>query len=131
MKHRCCFAITVMIGAMCSSPFWAQPGVTPDPATGIEGVISIGPIRGGPSRLGVADSKPLANVAFVVKNEKTTVASFVTDDQGRFKVALAPGHYVVAMKEGKPRLGHYGPFEVDVVEGTITKVQWNCDSGIR
>jgi hypothetical protein len=131
MKRRCCFAITVMIGAMCSSPCWAQPGVRPDPATGIEGVISIGPIRGGPSRVGVADSKPLANVAFVVKNEKTTVASFTTDDQGRFKVPLAPGHYVVAMKEGKPRLGHYGPFEVDVVQGTTTKVQWNCDSGIR
>jgi hypothetical protein len=131
MTFRRSFAITVLFSAMCSNPCRAEPGVTPDPATGIEGVISIGPIRGGPSRVGVADSKPLANVAFVVKNEKATVASFTTDDQGRFKVPLAPGHYVVAMKEGKPRLGHFGPFEVDVTQGTITKVQWNCDSGIR
>ena len=99
--------------------------------TGIEGVISISPVRGGPTRIGEADSKPLPNIEFVVANEKGTVASFKTDDEGRFRVSLAPGHYTVSRKEGQPRIGRFGPFDVDVTAGQVTKVQWNCDSGMR
>ena len=32
-------------------------------------------------------------------------------------------------KKGGP--GHYGPFDVDVVPAQMTKVQWECDTGIR
>src|SRR5438105_13209922 len=63
------------------------------PQTGIEGVISAGPIHGGPSRQGVSDSRPLANTEFLVAKENRTVKSFQTDDQGRFQVSLLPGHY--------------------------------------
>jgi hypothetical protein len=103
----------------------------PEPGTGIEGIISAGPVHGGPSRVGVPDSRPLANVAFVVQNENGPVTSFTTDDQGQFRVFLARGRYTVSRKDGKPRLGHCGPFEVDVVVGKMTKVQWNCDTGMR
>jgi hypothetical protein len=67
-----------------------------------------------------------------VENEKgAEVASFTTDDQGRFRVSLAAGHYTVS-KEGKKRgIGHFGPFPVDVVAGQMTKVAWECDTGIR
>jgi hypothetical protein len=99
--------------------------------TGIEGVITISPTQPGPVRADSPSSTPLANATFVVENQKGEVASFTTDDQGRFRMGLVPGHYKVSMK-GKTRgVGHYGPFEVDVVAGQMTKVQWNCDSGIR
>ena len=99
--------------------------------TGIEGVISISPSHPGPTRADETDSNPLPNTEFVVANEKGTVASFKTDDQGRFRVSLLPGHYKVSRKEGQPRIGRFGPFDVDVTAGQVTKVQWNCDSGMR
>ena len=125
-KFRIILVLLVMSG--CFSLGQTQSG----PGTGIEGVITFGPTQGGPIRPGIPSSKPLANATFVVENEKgAEVASFTTDDQGRFRVPLAPGHYTVS-KEGKRRgIGHYGPFEVDVVPGEMTRVQWECDSGIR
>jgi Prealbumin-like fold domain len=107
------------------------PTPKPEPETGLEGVISIGPISGGPSRRGVPDSKPLANIEFLVEKKNSVVASFTTDDQGRFRISVAPGHYIISAKDRKGRVGSYGPFEVDVTAGQIKKVQWDCDSGMR
>jgi len=115
----------------CFSFGQTQPTPTPQPGTGIEGVITVGPTHGGPTRVGVPDSKPLANRTFVVENEKGAVASFATDDQGRFRISLAPGHYTVSPKEKRPKIGRYGPFDVDVVAGQMQKVAWYCDSGMR
>jgi hypothetical protein len=99
--------------------------------TGIEGVVTISPTRAGPVRADAPSSRPLGNTAFVVENEKGNVASFTTDENGNFRVPLAPGHYKVSLKERKSSIGRYGPFEVDVAAGQMTKVQWQCDSGIR
>ena len=99
--------------------------------SGIEGIITISPSQPGPSRSDAPDFKPLSNTAFVVKDLKTEVTSFTTDDQGQFRIPLAPGHYIVSVKGRKLGIGHFGPFEVDVVSGKMTKVQWKCDSGIR
>jgi len=99
--------------------------------TGIEGVITISPTQPGPIRAGAPASKPLANTAFVVENENTAVASFTTDEHGHFRTQLTPGHYKVSIKGRKTSIGRFGPFEVDVVAGKMTQVQWDCDSGIR
>ena len=99
--------------------------------TGIEGVITIGPVQAGPVRADAPSSRPLANTAFVVENQKGNVASFTTDENGHFRMPLAPGHYKVSLKQRTSTIGRYGPFEIDVVPGQMTKVQWQCDSGIR
>ena len=109
---------------------------TPTPSsansdTGIEGTISASPAHGGPVRVGVPNSRPLANSEFVVENANGTVTSFKTDDQGHFRIALAPGHYTVSLKQKKARIGRFGPFEADVIAGQMTKVQWMCDTGMR
>ena len=107
-------------------------GQTPSAGeSGIEGIIAISPSQPGPSRSDASDSTPLSNTAFVVKDVKAEVTSFTTDDQGQFRVLLPPGHYTVSIKGRKMTIGHFGPFEVDVVSGKMTKVQWKCDSGIR
>ena len=107
-------------------------GQTPSRAeTGIEGVITISPTQAGPVRDDSPPSRPLANAAFAVENEKGEVASFTTDGQGHFRTSVPPGHYKVSMKGRKSSIGRFGPFEVDVVAGKMTKVQWECDSGIR
>jgi Prealbumin-like fold domain len=99
--------------------------------TGIEGVITISPTKPGPIRADSPSSGPLANAIFVVENQNGEVTSFTTDDQGRFRVPLAPGHYRVSLKGKKSGVGKYGPFELDVVAGQMTNVHWNCDSGMR
>jgi len=101
-----------------------------DLATGLEGVVTVGPVRGGPTRIGVPNSKPLANTAFIAENQKGAVV-FNTDDQGRFHVSLEPGHYTVSLKEKRGGIGRYGPFEADVTAGQMTKVEWRCDTGMR
>ena len=107
-----------------------SPGQMPsESGTGIEGVITVGPIHPGPAREDIPNSAPLANTTFVVENEKGTVASLTTNNQGRFRVSLAPGHYTISMKERQVR--QCGPFEVDIVVGKMTKVEWQCDTGMR
>ena len=109
-----------------------SPGQTPSGTeTGIEGVITISPTRPGPIRADDPGSKPLANVTFAVENETGEVTSFTTDDQGHFRTSVPPGHYKVSIKGRKSTIGHIGPFEVDVLPGKMTTVQWECDSGIR
>lgn len=133
MRNPYLLSIFVVFLTLFSRGVPAQPSPTPKPGpeTALEGVISAGPIHGGPSRQGVPDSRPLANTEFRVEKENGTVASFKTDDQGRFRISLPPGHYTISRKEGKTAVGNYGPFEVDVTAGQIKKVQWSCDTGIR
>jgi hypothetical protein len=108
-----------------------QPTAPPEAGTGLEGSISLHTISGGPVKQGVPDSKPLANTTFDVKKGDLTVASFTTDDQGRFRISLPPGHYSISKKDWKSRVGFYGPFKVDIAAGQIKKVQWNCDTGMQ
>jgi hypothetical protein len=107
-------------------------GQTPSSSeTGTEGVVTISPAQPGPTRADAPRSLPLGNVAFVVEDQNGEVASFTTDDQGRFRISVPPGHYKVSIKGKRSGIGRYGPFEVDVVPGKMTRVQWDCDSGIR
>src|SRR5204863_2759618 len=78
-----------------------------------------------------AGSVPLANATFAVEDKGREVTSFTTDDKGHFQAALPPGHYKVSLKGRKSSIGRFGPFEADVVQGKMTNVQWECDSGIR
>jgi hypothetical protein len=104
----------------------------PDRVTGIEGVITVSPTRPGPIRAGsdIPNAAPLPNAVFTVGNEKGVVRSFTTDSEGRFRVSLKPGHYVIVLAEHRfPR--PCGPFEIDVESAKMTKVEWRCDSGMR
>jgi|SRR5437870_11442737 len=119
--------LMLLVTAPCVSPGQIPSGTE----TGIEGVITISPTQPGPIRADSPGSKPLANVTFAVENETGEAASFTTDDQGHFRTSVPPGHYKVSIKGRKSSIGHFGPFEVDVAPGKMTKVQWECDSGIR
>ncbi len=119
------FGLIVM--AVCASV-----GQTPSAGeSGIEGIITISPARPGPVRVDEAGSVPLANATFAVEDKGREVTSFTTDDKGHFRSALPPGHYKVSLTGRKSSIGRFGPFEADVVQGRMTNVQWECDSGIR
>ena len=97
--------------------------------TGLKGVITVSPARPGPTREDIPNSAPLANCAFTAKGDNGTPIPFTTDAEGRFQIALPPGHYTVSIKERRMR--RCGPFEVDIAEGKMTAVDWQCDSGLR
>ena len=99
--------------------------------SGIDGIITISPAKPGPTRIDEAGSVPLANTAFAIESNDREVGSLTTDEKGHFRVALPPGHYKVSLKGRKTSIGRFGPFEVEVVSGKMTNVQWECDSGIR
>jgi Prealbumin-like fold domain len=128
VRFRNLFAVFGLIAmAVCASteqtPFGEE--------SGIEGVITISPTNPGPIRADAPGSVPLANAPFVVEKNNGEVTSFITDDKGRFRVSLPPGHYKVSLKGRKTTIGRFGPFEADVAPGKMTNVQWECDSGIR
>lgn len=114
---------------LASWPVLAQP--VPEAKTGLEWVITVAPIHGGSARLGVANSRPLVDTEFVIQNDKGPLTCFTTDAEGQFRVPLAPGHYTVSAKGRRGGIGRYSPFEVDVVAGEMTKVQWPRDTGMR
>ena len=117
----------LIVMAVCAST-----GQTPSGGeSGIEGVITISPANPGPIKADAPGSVPLANAPFVVERNNGEVTSFITDDKGRFRLSLPPGHYKISLKGRKTTIGRFGPFEVDVLDGKITTVQWECDSGIR
>jgi hypothetical protein len=99
--------------------------------TGIEGTIRISPAHGGPVRVGESGSKPLANTTFVATSDSGVSAEFTTDDQGHFKILLGPGHYTVTKKGQQKGIGRYGPFDALVAAGQMTRLEWQCDSGMR
>ena len=104
---------------------------TPAPATsGIEGTIVVSPTRPGPITKDGPSVAPVPNVQFLVKAGDTTVKTFTTDEQGRFQVALPPGHYVIVREGAALGIGRWR-FEADVVAGQLTKVKWTADSGMR
>lgn len=104
---------------------------TPSPSTGIQGVVSIGPIHGGPEREGVSNSAPLADTVFVVENATGVVTNFRTDDQGRFRVPLPPGHYSIKTTGLKTMSRRCELPDVEVKTTGFTDVQLTCDTGMR
>src|SRR5919201_5014262 len=105
---------------------------TPPPGTsGIEGTIVVSPTHPGPIRKEEEPSvAPVRNAQFAIKVGDATVKTFMTDSEGRFQVALLPGHYVIMREGAPPRIGRWR-FEADVVAGQLTKVNWTADSGMR
>jgi hypothetical protein len=128
MLPRIFCAIPIIVAIPCCFS-WGQ--TQSEPRSGIEGVVMIGPIRPGPVSDSVSSSKPLTNATFIVEDRKGVSTSFTTNEQGHFRIWLDVGHYTVSIKDKKGGIGYYGPFDVDVVAGKMTKVEWQCDTGMR
>jgi hypothetical protein len=105
---------------------------TPSPgASGIEGTIVVSPTRPGPTRKDEETSvAPVRNARFAIKAGDATVKIFTTDGDGRFQIALPPGHYVIVKEGAAARIGRWR-FEADVIASQMTKVKWTADSGMR
>jgi hypothetical protein len=98
--------------------------------TGIEGVILISHHPPRMNREDAPSSPPLAGATFTVQTGNTAVGSFTTDERGGFRVLLAPGQYTVSQPPNT-HVRQCGPWDVEVVAGGMTKVEWYCEVGGR
>jgi hypothetical protein len=129
MNHRVFFL--TLAANLVAFVLPATLGQAPTPgASGIEGVIMVSPSRPGPIRKDQPSAAPAGNVEFAVKKEDARVASFTTDPEGRFHILLPPGHYTVLREDPGARIGHWR-WEVEVVSGSMARVRWVGDSGMR
>ena len=131
MKNRLLLSLFLFASLLGLAHAQMSPSQAGSTDTGIEGTITISPVMGGPTRQGMPDSKPLANIAFEVKQGDRVITTFETDGEGHFRQALAPGQYSIVRKDSKSSIGYYGPFDVSVSPGKMTAVEWKCDTGIR
>ena len=128
MRCRDRWLIGMVFAAITASVVMSQSPAPSTGESGITGSIFISPSRPGPIHPGDSTRAPAANLEFTVKSGETMVTTFRTDAEGNFKVALPPGHYVVARETG--RIGRWR-FEADVAAAEWTKVSWVADSGMR
>ena len=123
------FLIALAVLIMCGGFLSAQ---TPSGSeTGIEGVITISPIKAGPVRADAPSSDHSRTRLSRRRTKRARSHRLPRTARGAFECPLSPGHYKVSLKGRTSSIGRYGPFEVDVVAGQMTKVQWQCDSGMR
>jgi hypothetical protein len=107
-----------------------QTPVTLD--SGIQGQVSIGPtcpvVREG---LDCADKPYLATLTVLTSNGKR-VTQFQTAADGKFRLPLAPGEYILHPEtpQGKP-LPRAAEQPFTVVAGSFTELTVSYDSGIR
>ncbi len=89
------------------------------------------PSHGGPIRRNEPDSRPMPNVAFVVKTGDEVVASFTTDEKGAFRVSLPPGDYKIARKDTPGGIGRSEAYDFKVIAGETKQITWKIDSGLN
>ncbi len=118
------------------APTPAPGGKTTPPgqnSSGIEGEVVMGPtcpVERFPQEPGCGEQPYQATVRIKTLDGKKVVAEFTSDKDGKFKVALAPGTYLVDPEVGRvyPRASTQ---EVVVVKNVFTHITIQYDSGIR
>jgi hypothetical protein len=125
--------LTVLI-TICAAGPWllANPACSTHgpPNSGIEGQVSIGPISP-VSRPDEANTQPfVADLQVRRASDGRVVATVRSRKDDAFRVALAPSRYHLEPQPGKP-FPTASTQDVIAVDGEFTRVQVDCDSGIR
>ena len=98
--------------------------------SGIEGQVLLGPMCPVVQEGQDCPDQPYQATLTVISQNGVQVAQFQSDEQGRFRVSLVPGEYVL-----HPEYPNGNPFAADqtftVETGRYTQVTVNYDSGIR
>jgi len=108
-------------------------GVTTHGESGIEGKAVISPVHPGPTREGQSDTAPFQTTLVILRaSDGSEVKRIETGSDGRFRVVVPPGTYLVGPPSGTGRrLPRGGQETVTVVSGRFAQVTINFDSGMR
>lgn len=123
----------VAAGVVCAACGDERPAA--DPASGINGVVHLGPQCPVERSDDVCEDQPAAHVTVVVSEQipgesyaaGEEVARTTTADDGTFRVAVAPGEYVVTARAGMS----CELMDARVTSGEYADVDVPCDTGIR
>ena len=123
MDIKFVLGVMILILATCS----AKPQTTD---SGIEGQVFIGPICPVVQVGQECPDQPYQAILTVNSLEGERIAQVQTDEEGRFKIPLKPGEYIL-----HPESPNALPFaqeqEFKVEDGKFTRLTVNYDSGIR
>jgi hypothetical protein len=108
-------------------------GVTTHSESGIEGNAVISPARPGPIREGQSDTAPFKTTLVILRaSDGSEVTRVETGSDGRFRVVVPPGTYLIGPPRGTGRrLPRAAEETVTVVSGRFAHVTINFDSGMR
>jgi hypothetical protein len=99
-------------------------------SSGLRGLVTRGPIAP-VCAAGQPCSEPARNVTLVFSRHGRLVRRARTNDQGRYRVALAPGLYAVRLTP-KPSIGRgLEPEHARVLANRFRRVDFSIDTGIR
>jgi len=118
--------LTILILAACAP---VQPTPTD---TGIEGQVFLGPMCPVVQEGVDCPDHPYQATLIILRPDGREVTHFETDEEGRFRVALPPGDYILhpELPPGKP-LPYAAEQEFSVQAGLYTQLTITYDSGIR
>ena len=129
-------SIFIHVPMILSAMFWLGPVHAAKPAiadeTGIKGKVLRGPVHPGPATPGDPDEVPFRAAFQVLDSAEEEVASFESDDEGRFTVSLPPGDYTIVPHKSAPILfPKRQKKEVTVPEDGFLEVTLRFDTGMR
>jgi hypothetical protein len=99
-------------------------------ATGLRGLVTRGPIVPA-CRAGEACDGPARDVTLAFARNGRVVRRTTTDDNGRYRVVLAPGVYSVRLSVGTKAGPDLTPSRASVVARRVRRVDFSYDTGIR
>lgn len=123
MKLQFITGVLILLLATCS----AEPAST---TSGVEGQVFIGPVCPVVQEGQECADRPYQATLIVNNSNGREIVKVQTDEQGRFKIPLEPGEYILHPES--PNVMPYAAEQVFVVEaGRFTQVNITYDSGIR
>ncbi len=123
MKLQFITGILILLLATCS----AEPAST---TSGVEGQVFIGPACPVMQVGQECPDRPYQTTLTVNNSNGREIVKVQTDSEGRFKIPLEPGEYIL-----RPESPNVMPFAAEqnftVVSGRFTQITVTYDSGIR
>lgn len=132
--RRSALVLALLVAVVLGCSEIGIPIETPTPPSGIRGTVVLGPTCPGPQEPGdnppVACLTPYAASLVVTDSESAVVARLASGADGKFRVELPPGEYVVTPASGADTYPIAQPVSV-TVSGGYADVEINYDTGIR
>jgi len=123
MKLQFVTGVLILLLATCS----AEPAST---TSGVEGQVFIGPVCPVVQEGQECPDQPYQATLVVNNSNGREIVKVQTDTEGRFKIPLEPGEYILHPES--PNVMPYAAEQTFVVEaGKFTQVTVTYDSGIR
>jgi hypothetical protein len=123
-------SLLLLTSLACSSTVPVSP--PPSLSSGIDGMVTEGPMCPGPVRVGdnSCPDQPYQATIMVLDDNHDQVTQVLCDSNGHFVVQLTPGMYILHPLSVKP-LPHAPDQSVVVDDGQYTQVNIVYDTGMR